>query len=131
MQSENLKSFNKIYGNVGERIACEYLEDAGYKIIDRNYKNFWGEIDIICTKRVKKEVLYVFVEVKYRNSKKFGLPREAVTKQKQKTIRKVASYYLKSKGLFDKVFVRFDCVEILDGVEGKEPEVNLIENAFQ
>ena len=130
MQEENIKRFNKVYGAIGEKIVSEYLEKLEYRVVEKNYKNFLGEIDIICTKKVNKEVLYVFVEVKYRNSKKFGLPREAVTKQKQKTIKKVASYYLKCKGLFNKVLVRFDCLEVLGGVEGSEPEVNLIENAF-
>lgn len=126
----NIKSFNKVYGSVGERLACEYLEEQGYKIVEKNYKNFFGEIDIICTKNEGQEIKYIFVEVKYRNSKKFGLPREAVTKSKQLNIKKVATSYLKFKGLFDKVFVRFDCVEILCGVSLEDSKIEHIENAF-
>jgi putative endonuclease len=48
-------------GQIGENIACEYLRDKGYKIIARNYRKPWGEIDII-TKAPDKTL--VFVEVK-------------------------------------------------------------------
>ena len=130
MQVKNLKSYNKVFGVVGEKIACEYLKKLGYNIIEKNYQNFLGEIDIICNKKIGKEYLYVFVEVKYRNSKQFGFPREAVIKKKQLNIRKVAMSYLKLNGLYDKVFVRFDCVEILNGVEDNKPRIELLENAF-
>lgn len=38
-------------GKIGENIACEYLESKGYKIIERNFRRKWGEIDIVCKKR--------------------------------------------------------------------------------
>jgi len=51
---------NKEIGQLGERIAGKWLENHGYKVLDRNYWKKWGEIDIIST---KDEVLH-FVEVK-------------------------------------------------------------------
>ena len=128
---ENIKSYNKIYGAVGERIVTEYLQNCGYKILEKNYKLPFGEIDIICLDNSNKtNPVYVFVEVKYRNSKQFGFPREAITKTKQATIKKVAIYYLKQKKLYEKVAMRFDCVEILDGPSGESPEISLISNIF-
>ncbi|MBR2525950.1 YraN family protein, partial [bacterium] len=69
-----MKSFNKEKGKLGEDLACKFLEQNGYKIIDRN-KTFskFCEIDIIA---LFKNTL-VFVEVKTRKNNKFGSPLEA------------------------------------------------------
>ena len=68
----------KEFGNTGEDIATEYLEKQGYIILERNFYCKQGEIDIIA--KDKNEV--VFVEVKSRSDVGYGLPSEAVTKQK-------------------------------------------------
>jgi putative endonuclease len=47
-------------GDIGEAVACKYLEKRGYRVLERNYLKPWGEIDII----VDKGDLLVFVEVK-------------------------------------------------------------------
>ena len=110
---------NKIIGAKGENLAINFLEKKGYKILQQNYVNTIGEIDIIAE---NKGVL-VFIEVKYRASAKFGLPREAVTPHKQNKIRNVALGYIKLHNCFDKP-VRFDVVEVLDG------NITHIEDAF-
>lgn len=66
-----MKKFNKIVGNVGETWAQNYLKKKKYKILEANYKNLIGEIDIIA----KFKDTYVFVEVKTRATSEFGLPR--------------------------------------------------------
>ena len=104
------KTFNKIKGNAGEAYAAEFLEQKGYEILETNYKNQIGEIDIIA----KDGERYVFVEVKTRSTAMFGYPREAVTPKKQHTIKLVASCYLKSNKLYD-MYTRFDVIEILAG----------------
>lgn len=48
-------------GQIGEDLACQYLLNNKYKIIDRNYREKWGEIDIICK---DKNGVLVFIEVK-------------------------------------------------------------------
>lgn len=108
-----IKSFNELKGNIGEAIAYQYLKNQKYKIIQTNYKNYIGEIDIIA----KQKDTLVFVEVKYRSSSKFGLPKEAINKSKQKTIYAVATAYLKQNNLIDKVSVRFDCIQIIGNLE--------------
>ena len=85
----------------------------------QNYKTKIGEIDIIA----KKDDIIVFVEVKDRQTKKYGLPREAITPYKQNKIRVVATQYLMSKRLTNSK-VRFDCIEILGDT------ISHIENAF-
>lgn len=103
-----------------EQIAAVYLVDHGYKILERNFRCRSGEIDIIA--RDKKTV--VFVEVKYRASAGYGSPLEAVTRQKQRKIIRVAQWYLHIHGYDMSADCRFDVVAI----EGTE--VTLIQNAF-
>lgn len=53
-------SKNQKIGELGEEVACKYLENKGFSIKERNYTKKWGEIDIVATKENK---LY-FIEVK-------------------------------------------------------------------
>ena len=108
-----------IFGNQGEALAKKYLIKNKYKILETNYKNTIGEIDIIA----KDKDTLVFVEVKARNSTRFGLPREAVTVYKQNKIHKVALGYLKFTHNMD-AKIRFDCIEVLGD------EVTHIKNCF-
>lgn len=82
-------------GKLAEDFAVRFLQEKGYKIIDRNFRSRFGEIDIVA----EESGILVFVEVKARWSQKFGSPEEAVTPQKLYKIRKTAEYYslLKSK----------------------------------
>ena len=98
----------KEFGNTGEDIATEYLEKQGYIILERNFYCKQGEIDIIA--KDKNEV--VFVEVKSRSDVGYGLPSEAVTKQKIKHLCRTAKYFLHKNKMFNE-FIRFDVVEIL------------------
>lgn len=77
-------------GKKGEDIAAEYLKDKGYKILERNYRKQYAEIDIIATSPDK---ILVFVEVKTRTSEKFGTPLEAITPWKLRPVMKLAEYY--------------------------------------
>jgi putative endonuclease len=74
---------------IGEDLACEFLKKKGYKIIERNFRKGYGEIDIIC---IKNKTL-VFVEVKTRTSKSFGTPIEAISYFKLKSLIKTAEFY--------------------------------------
>lgn len=76
-------------GREGEELASSYLKSLGYKILERNFKRGHGEIDIIA----RDEDTLVFVEVKTRWSKRFGLPEEAVTPRKLRYLVRTAKYY--------------------------------------
>ena len=113
--------FGKKGLNRGERQAARYLRWHGHKIIDRNYHEKCGEIDIIS---YDKDVL-VFTEVKQRKSADFGRPEEFVTATKRDRLRKTAQLYImrnKYKGN-----ARFDVIEVLGE---KKPEIRHIKNAF-
>jgi len=85
-------------GKFGEDVASKYLEAKGYKIKERNYRTFLGEIDIVC--EYKGNI--IFVEVKTRRSDKFGYPEEAVNFIKQQKIIKNAVCYLSKYHLWKK-----------------------------
>ena len=112
---------NKIVGDMGEKLAQNYLKDKGYKILETNYKSHLGEIDIICFDKSTKT--YIFVEVKTRKDMKYGYPREAVGIYKQNKIRSVAESYRISHDIYNQK-IRFDVVEIIDR------DITHIENAF-
>ena len=95
-------------GVSGEQKAVKYLIENQYQIVERNYLTKLGEIDIIA----KKDNVIVFIEVKQKESLRFGYPREMITSAKIDKIRKTALLYLtKNKKLNEKT--RFDCIEIV------------------
>lgn len=108
-------------GDTYEQIAAAYLESEGYKIIEHNFRNRQGEIDIIA----KKDGYLRFIEIKYRKDKNKGRPEEAVDIRKQHQISKVALYYLMKNKLSMETMCCFDVVCILDN------EIKLYENAFE
>lgn len=116
-------------GRQGEEAAASYLEERGYRVLARNYRCRFGEIDLIA---LEGEVL-VFVEVRCRTSGRFGLPEESILWRKQARMRKIASHYLKSYFSFPSANpppVRFDVLALL--IEGgRSPfRVKHIKNAF-
>ena len=98
-------------GNFGEKLACEYLKNRGYKILDQNYRTRGGEIDIVA----KDEETLVFVEVKTRTSRAFGFPEEAIDERKQRKLALTAEHYLAFHRLYNQNY-RIDSIGIeLDG----------------
>ncbi len=113
------------YGRYGENRAADFLVERGYRIIETNYKNRFGEIDLIA---VDGETI-VFVEVKSRRTGRFGSARDAVPKAKQRRISKVALGYLKSNG-GTRQKARFDVIALDAGAAGCEDRIEIIKNAF-
>ena len=122
----NVKNKQRPYdlGKSGEEIALNYLEDKKYKIIARGFRLFRGEIDIVAFDRKT----LVFVEVKTRKSRDFGLPEESVTPSKQRQIRKIAQGFL-AKNNFQDLECRFDVISLFFN-ENKGYSVRHIKNAF-
>ena len=98
----------KDVGKLGEDIATKYLENKGFRIMERNFYCKQGEIDIIA--KQGKEI--VFIEVKTRLNNNFGTPAEAINNLKKMHILKSAQYFLYKTKLFDRD-VRFDAIEVL------------------
>ncbi len=112
-------------GREGENIAVEYLKKRGYRIIERNFRTRYGEVDII---GYQGRTL-VFFEVKMRRFETSYPPEEAVNERKQKKIINVAKEYLSYKTdlpPFD--HVRFDVIAVRYG--NKEKKIEHYEGAF-
>ena len=88
MDQDNVK-----LGRLGEDAAASYLQNAGFKILDRNVRTRSGEIDLVAS---KKGELY-FVEVKTRGQSSFGAPLESLPFYRQKRLAQMAQWYLRSK----------------------------------
>lgn len=111
------------FGRRGEDAACAYLERHGYKVIGRNYRCRWGEIDVIAA----KGGMVVFVEVKTRRSLKFGTPGMAVTYAKQQKIRTTALHYLQQhREGYNKI--AFDVIEII--ADDSKAKLRHLQNCF-
>lgn len=111
----------KDIGNYGEDIACKYLENLGWKILDRNYHySKFCEIDIIA----KDKNDLVFVEVKTRSTTSFGHPFESINTKKIENIFKVGLAYLKNTQENYQKY-RIDIISIL-GIEN--PKIEHLKN---
>ena len=113
-------------GRRGEKEACRFLREHGYKVLYRNFKSHGGgEIDLVC----RNGDTLVFVEVKTRGTAEFGRPMEAIGRQKQLRISKGGLAWLRLLDNPDVSF-RFDVVEILWPADGT-PQCELIQDAFE
>lgn len=109
-------------GAKGESIAEEYLIELKYKILDKNYRCKFGEIDLV----VYKNGVYVFVEVKTRKTLAYGRPVEAINYEKKKHLLYSAQSYIQSHNLKDCNY-QFDAIEVI--ILSKDSvEVNHIPN---
>ncbi|MBZ4663527.1 MAG: hypothetical protein JG776_1239 [Caloramator sp.] len=117
---------NRVLGNLGEEAAKYFLIKNGYRVVETNYKNKFGEIDIVA---IEKDCIS-FIEVKTRSSIKYGLPCEAVNYKKIDKIKKVALGYL-NENRHRGYNIRFDVVEVyLDKDRNTIKNINLIKDAF-
>lgn len=99
----NNKIQNYKKGKEGEEIAREFLIKKGFKLIESNYSNVLGEIDIIMS---DKDWL-VFVEVKLKVGDKYGTPEEMITKNKLSQVRRVAESFLVAESPTAKNFSKY------------------------
>ena len=116
---------NKILGNYGESLAKRHLQALGYRILEENFRNKLGEIDLIA----QDGKTVCFVEVKTRQSFDQGQPYEAITPWKIRKLSQMAISYLKYRyGSID-IPSRFDVVSIIKDKTGV-PNIQHIKNAF-
>lgn len=107
----------------GEDQASLYLQKHGYKILERNVRKSYAEIDIVAIDQSLHEKVLAFIEVKTRTSNAFGSPLEGITYWKLKSLTKAAQFYkLTHRNLPDAL--RIDAVSvILNGNEVKAIEL--------
>jgi putative endonuclease len=114
----------KNLGNRSESLAVEFLRSRGYRILSRNYRCHFGEIDLVAL----QGRVVVFVEVRSRSGDRFGSPLETVGLKKQKKVSQVALHFL-SKNRIHGEDARFDVIGIT--WERETPRIEHIQNAFE
>ena len=102
-----------VLGQRGEQLAAEYLEQAGFRVLDRNYRCSEGEIDIVAA----EHRVLVACEVKTRSSLQYGTPLEAINPRKLRRLRRLAVRWVLTHGvIFDQL--RVDVVGVLKLPDG-------------
>jgi putative endonuclease len=103
-----------VLGREGEQVAASFLADAGFRVVDRNWRCKQGEIDIVA---VDGRTL-VICEVKTRSGLRFGTPIEAITRPKALRLRRLAALWVGAHGMtFDQI--RIDVVGVLRDASGE------------
>ncbi len=115
---------NKSLGSYGEALARRYLQQQGYRILEENFRNKMGEIDLIA----QEGKTICFIEVKTRQSLAQGQPYEAVTPWKIRKLSQMAASYLKYKYDSLDLPARFDVISILGNASVYS--IEHIKNAF-
>ncbi len=118
------KNSTRQKGKMGEDIACRYLEEKGFTILDRNYKFEHAELDIVAY----QGRFIIFVEVKTRSSKSFGEPEESIDEKKKEKLLHVAEAWMYERRMTGAP-ARFDVISIVYPATSKE-EIRHYEEAF-
>jgi putative endonuclease len=116
----------KELGNAGEKLACSALKKKGYRILEKNYRCRYGEIDIVASHKG----CLAFVEVRSKTGNTFGSPEESVTSQKKQRLVSTAMEYLEGHSDAAQDW-RIDFVAIeFDATGKKATRIEIIENAI-
>ena len=110
----------------GEEIACAYLTDKGYRLVCRNYRLRYGEIDLV----MYDADILVFVEVRSKTKFEHGTPLETVDYKKRRQIERMARHYLARNKISEDVRCRFDLVGVRFECSEDKPLIEHVENAF-
>ena len=118
-----MKTEKRKFGDFGEKIACNFLINRGYKIIETNFSTKYGEIDIV----VSKNNELFFVEVKTRSIKDYiNYPENAVDYFKKIKLQRTAEIFL-NKRKFGYVFYSFSCLAIIIDKESNKASIKFFE----
>jgi putative endonuclease len=112
-------------GQRGEAAAARFLETRGYRVLERQLRGRYGELDLVA---VDGDVV-VFVEVKSRTTLASGHPTEAITPAKQRKVTQSALAYLKRRGWLERR-ARIDVIAVLWPDSAAKPQIDHYVNAF-
>lgn len=117
-----MKAQNREIGFLAENLAVEALKNKGFRILETNFQNRFGEIDIIA----KDNETLVFVEVKAKKGTDFGLPEEMINARKLVRVKNMAIVYMKGQNLP----CRIDVVAIILSPENELVRLTHYENVY-
>jgi putative endonuclease len=113
-------------GDMGEKLALGFLKKQGYRVLETNYRCRTGEIDIVaCQNRC-----LVFIEVRTKTNKDFGLPEESMSAAKIQHLERTAEFYRQNHSKLPEMW-RIDFVAVELDTENKVKRIELIENAIE
>ena len=131
-----MSNSRQAFGRWGETLAAEYLAERGYTILECNARTPYGEIDLVARQAEEVspgesagEYSTIFVEVKTRSSRAFGLPEEAVTRRKQAHMLAAAQSYLQQHPELEGSW-RIDVIAIQRYEPSRPPTIHHFENAI-
>ena len=113
---------NQKIGRWGEEMGAEFLQKRGYEVVEKNARTPYGEIDLV----TRRDGLTIFVEVKTRTSRRFGLPEEAITPRKQAHMLAAAEHYAAEHEIDS---WQADVLAV-EGQPGKTPSIEHFENVL-
>lgn len=114
-------------GATGEQLAAEHLTRLGFRILDRNYRTRWGELDIVAC----DEQQIVFCEVKCRVANRAGRdPLESVHDSKRVQVRRLAGRWLSERPHPHVRDLRFDAIGVTLAPDGRLLRLDHLEAAF-
>lgn len=126
----------KELGNLGERIACEYLVKNGYDILERNYRISFGEIDIIAKRKWKflsqenKTIHFVEVKTIIAGNKNF-FPEEKINYKKQRKLRQLSQIWIEKNGFLKEHPYQIDVIGILVDEKTHKAKIDYFSNAVE
>jgi len=112
-------------GRTGEVIACRYLREKGWEIVETNWRTRTGELDVIA--RCGRQL--VIVEVRTTRGTRFGYGLESVDARKQQQVRKLGLQYVHARG-WHHLPIRFDVISILLTDQNQPARIDHVEGAF-
>lgn len=123
-----IKTFNYKKGKFGEDIARDFLLKKDFELIEQNYQNKIGEIDLI----MAKDGVLVFVEVKLKIGDRYGTPEEMIGKGKLFKIRKTAESYLVLNSNIKRKYAKYriDVVCMVMDENKKVERISYYENLY-
>ena len=125
----------KELGDFGESLACEYLVNKGFKIVGRNYRITFGEIDIIARKKwklVNRDVTIHFIEVKTSLlGNEMFLPEERVDFRKQRKLQQLCQIWLEQNKYQQNHPYQIDVIGILVNEETRKAKIHYFSNAVE
>lgn len=127
----HMPSKKREFGDLGEKIAKEYLEKQGYVFVDQNYSKRWGEIDLIFE---SPENELVFVEIKTREKRDYKsafLPEDSVNYFKQRKLIKTAQTYIYENKYSEDISWRIDVVAIEIDRLARRAKIRHLKNAVE
>ena len=119
-----MKAAHLMRGDLAEDAAARLLENAGYRILQRNVRYACGEIDLIAGQGSEA----IFVEVRYRRNARFGGPLESIDQRKCRRLIAAADLWLQQHDPGGQLNCRFDIIAYCGSLS--PVDARWIEDAF-